>query len=254
MGYAEAFAYEEPAQIFAEYARLTACENDGRRDLDIGVFGGVSAADYAALQPFQWPRPNRGAAQDSRFFAEGRFYHPDGKARFVATPFRRPATRTCARYPLILNTGRIRDQWHTMTRSAKTPRLMAHIGEPYVEIHPADALAIGVEPAELAEVQSEHGRAVLRVAATERQRRGSLFAPMHWTDQYASQARIDAPLISARVTGPTACLPLSPVVAHDRWSRLTCLLGFLIRRPLLLLALRLFFLLGPLQPVSLGAL
>ena len=192
MGYGEGFAYEEPAQIFAEYARLTACENDGRRDLDIGAFGDISVADYAALEPFQWPRPRAGEARDARFFADGRFYHKDGKARFVATPFRRPATSTSDRFPLILNTGRIRDQWHTMTRTAKTPRLMAHIGEPFVEIHPADARAIGVEPADLAVVESEHGRAILRVVVTERQRRGSLFAPMHWTDQYASQARIDA--------------------------------------------------------------
>ncbi len=131
-------------------------------------------------------------SRDARFFADGRFYHKDGKARFVATPFRRPATCTSDRFPLSLNTGRIRDQWHTMTRTAKTPRLMAHIGEPFVEIHPADAGAMGVEPADLAVVESEHGRAILRVVVTERQRRGSLFAPMHWTDQYASQARVDA--------------------------------------------------------------
>ena len=192
MGYGEAFAYELPAQIFAEHARLTAYENDGRRDLDIGAYGDISAADYAALKPFQWPRPQKGEARETRFFADGRFYHPDGRARFVATPFRRPTTRTSERFPLILNTGRIRDQWHTMTRTAKTSRLMAHIGEPFIEIHPSDALAIGVAPADLAEVESAHGRAVLRVVVTERQRRGSLFAPMHWTDQYASQARVDA--------------------------------------------------------------
>ena len=73
-----------------------------------------------------------------------------------------------------------------MTRTAKTPRLMAHIGEPFVEIHPEDARAIGVAAADLAEIESEHGRAVLRVVVTERQRLGSLFAPMHWTDQYSA--------------------------------------------------------------------
>jgi assimilatory nitrate reductase catalytic subunit len=215
MGHAEAFAYDSAAQIFAEHARLTACENDGRRDLDIGAFGDISDADYAALDPFQWPRPHRGAAQDTRFFADGRFYHPDGKARFVATPFRRPATRTSERYPLILNTGRIRDQWHTMTRSAKAPRLMAHVGEPFVEIHPADAMAIGVEPTDLAEVESDHGRAVLRVVVTDRQRRGSLFAPMHWTDQFASRARIDALIGGA--TDPVSGQPelkITPVAAR----------------------------------------
>jgi len=215
MGHAEAFAYERPSQIFAEHARLTGCENGGRRDLDISAFGEISAADYAALKPFQWPWPPAGEARETRFFADGRFYHPDARARFVATPFRRPATRTSERYPLILNSGRIRDQWHTMTRSAKAPRLMAHIGEPFVETHPDDALAIGVKPADLAEVESEHGRAVLRVVVTESQRPGSLFAPMHWTDQYASQARVDA--LVGGATDPVSGQPelkITPVAAR----------------------------------------
>jgi assimilatory nitrate reductase catalytic subunit len=74
---------------------------------------------------------------------------------------------------------------------------MAHIGEPFVEIHPDDARTIGVVAADLAEIESEHGRAVLRVVVTERQRRGSLFAPMHWTDQHAALARVDALVSSA---------------------------------------------------------
>ena len=69
---------------------------------------------------------------------------------------------------------------------------MAHVGEPFVEIHHTDAAAIGVAPADLAEIESAHGRAILRVVVTERQRRGSLFAPMHWTDQHASLGRVDA--------------------------------------------------------------
>ena len=140
----------------------------------------------------QWPRLAGQEARETRFFADGRFYHVDGKARFSPTPFRKLASPTSARFPFVLNTGRIRDQWHTMTRSAKTPRLMAHVSEPFVEIHPADAAAIGVAPADLAEIESTHGRAILRVVVTERQRRGSLFAPMHWTDQHASLARVDA--------------------------------------------------------------
>ena len=197
MGFGDAFAYRSPAEIFAEYARLTATRNDGRRDLDLGALAGVSDRDYAALAPFQWPRRAGQATGETRFFAEGGFYHADGKARFVATPFRAPAARTNDAYPFVLNTGRIRDQWHTMTRTAKTPRLMAHIGEPFVEIHPDDAKSIGVKPADLAEIESAHGRAVLRVVVTERQRRGSLFAPIHWTEQYASLARVDALVGSA---------------------------------------------------------
>jgi assimilatory nitrate reductase catalytic subunit len=79
-----------------------------------------------------------------------------------------------------------------MTRTAKTPRLMAHIGEPFLEIHPLDAEAAGLEPAGLAKIESARGCVVLRVVITSRQRRGSVFAPMHWTDQLASNARINA--------------------------------------------------------------
>jgi assimilatory nitrate reductase catalytic subunit len=192
MGFGEAFAFETPAEIFAEYAALTGTENDGARDLDLGALAGVSHADYDALMPFMWPRRAGEAARETRFFGDGRFHHPDGRARFVPTPFRAPASAASALYPLLLNTGRIRDQWHTMTRTAKTPRLMAHIGEPFLEVHPADAAAFGLRPAALAEVLSANGRAVLRVVVSERQRRGSVFAPMHWTDQYASNGRVDA--------------------------------------------------------------
>jgi assimilatory nitrate reductase catalytic subunit len=192
MGFAEAFAYREAAEIFAEYARLTAEQNGGSRDLDLGALGDIDAKDYDALAPFQWPRPAGAEPRETRFFADGRFYHANGKARFIPTPFRKLASPASARFPFVLNTGRIRDQWHTMTRSAKTPRLMAHVSEPFVEIHPADAAAIGLAPADLAEIESAHGRAILRVVVTERQRRGSLFAPMHWTDQHASLARVDA--------------------------------------------------------------
>ena len=211
MGFGDAFAYRSPGEIFAEYARLTATENDGLRDLDLGALADISDADYAALAPFQWPRRRGEAPRETRFFADGRFYHADGKARFVATPFRAPAARTSDRYPLILNTGRIRDQWHTMTRTAKTPRLMAHIGEPFVEIHPDDARTIGVAAADLAEIDSPRGRAVLRVVVTDRQRRGSLFAPMHWTEQYASLARVDA--LAASVVDPDSGQPELKITA-----------------------------------------
>jgi assimilatory nitrate reductase catalytic subunit len=215
MGFIEAFAYREPAEIFAEHARLTAEQNNGRRDLDLGALGDIGAKDYDELAPFQWPRPAGAEPCKTRFFADGRFYHPDGRARLIPTPFRKLAAPTSARYPFVFNTGRIRDQWHTMTRTAKAHRLMAHVGEPFVEIHPADAAAIGVAPADLAEIESAHGRAILRVVVTERQRRGSVFAPMHWTDQHASLARVDALIAAAAdpVSGQPE-LKAAPIMAR----------------------------------------
>ncbi|ANH07834.1 nitrate reductase [Shinella sp. HZN7] len=205
MGFARAFAYERPAEIFAEHAALSAFENHGGRDFDIGAYAGIGSAAYDALGPFQWPQPAGRAEAETRFFAEGGFYHADGKARFVAvTPA--DADRTNAAYPFTLNTGRIRDQWHTMTRTGKSARLSAHIAEPFAELHPRDALEIGVAPAGLVEIESPLGRAVVRALVTDRQARGSLFAPMHWNDQYAAKARIDAlvPPLTDRVSGQPA--------------------------------------------------
>ena len=195
MGFSNAFAYSGAAGIFAEHARLSAANNNGTRDFDIGAFGQVKDDDYAALTPFQWPRGAgeiAKAASAKRFFGDGGYFTPDRRARFVATPYRTPASAASPDFPLILNTGRIRDQWHTMTRTAKSARLMGQAGEPLVEIHPADAARLGLQPAALASIESTHGKAILRVLISERQRPGSVFVPMHWNDQFAGLARIDA--------------------------------------------------------------
>src|SRR5581483_7290004 len=119
--------------------------------------------EYDALVPIQWPaakaRNFSGSAgtatapatrESDRPFADGRFSTPTGKARMVAVTPRAPVNARSAPFPLALNTGRIRDQWHTMTRTARAARLLAHIGEPYVEVHPDDARAYGLRPGTLA--------------------------------------------------------------------------------------------------------
>ena len=95
-----------------------------------------------------------------------------------------------ARLPFRLNTGRIRDQWHTMTRSGLSPRLSVHLPEPFVEVHPTDADAAGLSDDGFARVTTSYGDCVLKVSISEGQQRGSLFAPIHWSDQTASSARI----------------------------------------------------------------
>lgn len=205
MGFAEAFAYTAPAEIFSEHAALSAFENAGRRDFDIGAHAGIAQNAYDALAPFQWPQPAGQAPTETRFFADGGFYHAGGKAGFVAVePVE--SDRTNADHPFTLNTGRIRDQWHTMTRTGKSARLSSHIAEPFAELHPRDAMEIGVGNAGLVEIESPQGRVVVRALITERQARGSIFAPMHWNDQFAARARIDAvvPAITDRFSGQPA--------------------------------------------------
>jgi assimilatory nitrate reductase catalytic subunit len=194
MGFAEAFSFATPAEIFAEHARLSEFDNDGRRDFDIGP---LAALDYDRLEPVQWPVDRLGQGT-ARLFADGRFFHPDGKARFVATAAKPPAGSVSAAFPLALNTGRIRDQWHTMTRTGKSPRLSSHIPDPFVAVLPDDCRRFGLTAGGLAELSSRRGTALLRVAEDDAQRPGELFAPIHWNDQFATRAvvgRLIAPAI-----------------------------------------------------------
>ncbi|MBB3457200.1 assimilatory nitrate reductase catalytic subunit [Rhizobium sp. BK313] len=210
MGFVDAFSFPSTADIFAEHAALSSFENDGSRDFDIGAYQQIAADDYDALSPFQWPQSVGSAPQATRFFADGRFFHADHKARFVAVKAQ-ASDRTNAEFPFTLNTGRIRDQWHTMTRTGKSARLSAHIAEPFAEIHPRDAIEIGVSDAGLIEIESPHGKVIVRALVTERQARSSLFVPMHWNDHFAAKARIDA--VVAPLTDPVSGQPASKNVA-----------------------------------------
>jgi assimilatory nitrate reductase catalytic subunit len=137
LGFGQAFAWQSVADIFREHATLSAFENDGTRDFDIGAQAAIDDEAYRTLAPFVWPN-------GGRFFGEGRFYHGDRRARFVATAVRAPVHAPTLSRPLRLNTGRVRDQWHTMTRTGKSVRLAGHRPEPTVELHPRDAALRGI--------------------------------------------------------------------------------------------------------------
>ena len=200
MGFARAFDYESPAEIFREYAALSGIAGRFGRDFDICGLSDLSDAGYAALAPTRWPVT--ASRQGGRFFADGRFYHADGKAKFLPVTAKAPAAATSAEFPFRLNTGRIRDQWHTMTRTGLSARLSAHLAEPFLDIHPADAARLGIGAADLVEVKNLHGRAILRARITDAVRVGEVFAPMHWTGETAPSARIDALV-------PGVCDPVS---------------------------------------------
>jgi assimilatory nitrate reductase catalytic subunit len=99
----------------------------------------LDAAQYDALQPIQWPVTPTHPDGCARLFSDGRYYTPSGRARLIPITPHLPVARLDAPHPFLLNTGRIRDQWHTMTRSGRSVRLLSHIAEPFVEIHPEDA-------------------------------------------------------------------------------------------------------------------
>lgn len=206
MGFASAFDYSSPATIFTEHAALSAFENDGSRDFDIGAYSDLPRSDYESMPPFNWPQPASGQREITRFFADGKFFHPDGKARIIA-PSLPKSIQTSTDYPLTLNTGRIRDQWHTMTRTGKSARLSSHMAEPFAEIHPRDAMDAGINSADLVEIESPLGKIVVRALVTDRQARGNVFVPMHWNDQFAGNARVDVLVLP--VTDPLSGQPAS---------------------------------------------
>src|SRR5262249_9374956 len=138
LGFGAAFDYTSAADVFREHAALSAFENDGNRDFDIGALTSVSDEAFDAMTPVQWPPRWCVLEHTQRFFAHGPFFTNARKARFVAPEIPALRRETSAGRPLRLNTGRIRDQWHTMTRSGLSPRLGAHLPEPFVEIHPDD--------------------------------------------------------------------------------------------------------------------
>lgn len=241
MGYAEAFQYTKPAHIFREHARLSGFENEGKRAFDISALSELSDVEYDALLPVQWPvqrakspraplfqsggldnqlqrtplfaKGGQGGFGDERFkgtarlFTNGKFYTPSGKARMIAVTPQLPAVAADAGFPLVLNTGRIRDQWHTMTRTGKVPRLNAHLFEPFVQVQMSDAQKYQLQDGGLAILTSRHGSMLARVQISDDQRPGSVFVPMHWNDAFAKSARVDA--LVAPITDPISGQPES---------------------------------------------
>ena len=216
MGWQAAFDYAGPAEIFREHAALSGIAAGFGRDFDISGLSDLSDGEYDTMTPVRWPVS--ATRTGGRFFGDGRFFTPSGKARLVPVTCRAPATRTGPRYPFRLNTGRVRDHWHTMTRTALSPRLSRHLAEPFLEIHPDDAARLGLAPADIARVQSPHGAALLRVKVTDAVAPGEPFAPMHWTGEYASAGRVDV-LVEAE-TDPFSGQPESKasVVAVERYD------------------------------------
>ncbi|MDD1607662.1 MAG: molybdopterin-dependent oxidoreductase [Methylococcaceae bacterium] len=192
MGFEAAFNYHSPVDIFREHAALSGFENNGQRDFDISAFADISATDYEQFQPIQWPVNAAYPQGRARLFADGQFFTPSGKAQFIAVTPRPPVNAPDEQYPLILNTGRLRDQWHTMTRTALAAKLNQHKPEPFVEIHPIDAEQQGLLAHSLARLESRWGAMLARVQITDSQLQGNVFVPMHWTDQYASFGRMGA--------------------------------------------------------------
>lgn len=207
LGYGEAFDYLGPAQVFREHAALSAYRNGGERVFNLAGLSELSDADYDNLAPVQWPVLTNPACGTARLFDDGGFCTADGRARLVPIDTVLPATQPTEQQPLVVNSGRIRDQWHTMTRTAKSARLLQHRSEPFIEVHPQDLERYGVADRELAILANDGQYYVGRVRRCPEQRRGEVFVPIHWNHQYASSGLASA--LMRRVTDPFSGQPES---------------------------------------------
>ena len=168
---------EDVFQSLKELSRGQACDISGIEGYaDLDRRGGI-----------QWPwsvedaKHGTAPEQERRLFADGRFYHSDGRAKFLfAEPEQMPEP-ACSEYPFVLLTGRGSvSQWHTETRTSKSPVLRSlYPSEPYVEIHPADAMRLTIQAGQLVLVQSRRGECAVRASITSTVQEGQLFMPMH---------------------------------------------------------------------------
>ncbi len=232
MGWKTAFAYDRPAEIWREHVRLSAYRNDGARLFSLAGHGAGGNADYDAMAPFRW---------GGTPFADGRFPTPDGRARLVPL-VQKPLAAPLKDWPLTLNTGRYRDQWHTMTRTGLAPKLARHREEPLVEIHPDDAARLAIADGGLARVTTPQGDSLYRVAVTDGQRPGELFTPIHWTDRTSSGGRTG--LLPRPLTDPISgqpgfkSTPANVTAVTTRWRGFLIVAGEPVRRPECLWATR----------------
>ncbi|MGE5694596.1 MAG: molybdopterin-dependent oxidoreductase [Candidatus Sericytochromatia bacterium] len=202
LGYAHAFAYESSEQVFDEIVSFS----------NPATGYDVRGASYRRLEggPVQWPCPpddecdrhpirylNDGISQPLHVSDDGHvprlaFPTRSRRAAFLARPHVDPAEMPDDDYPLVLNTGRLQHQWHTMTKTGTVDQLNKLNPAPFVEVHPDDADALGIVDGARAELVSRRGRAVLPAVVTDRVSAGTCFAPFHWNDEHGELLTVNA--------------------------------------------------------------
>ncbi|MEZ9488864.1 molybdopterin oxidoreductase family protein [Vibrio breoganii] len=191
MGFKEAFDYIHEGEIFAEYAKLTTLGNDNF-DRDLNLIGLTQLDDkgYSQLKPQQWPVAElQHQVVNQRLFSDGQFYTPNKRARFVAVNYQAPLAKADAKHPLILNSGRVRDHWHTMSRTGLSPKLAEHTTEPFVQVHPDTASKYQILDGQLAKVSNLQGEALVRAKVTSEVSPSQLFMPIHWNETTSKNSK-----------------------------------------------------------------
>ena len=183
------FPFQNPEQIFNEHR-----ESTRGRDLDI------TGLSYAVLDrdgPQQWPYPESARSGCTRLYTDGVFPTSSGRARFIATEYQPPAEEPDARFPVRLTTGRLRDQWHSMTRTGLVARLFSHSPEPEIVVNETDLQKAGHSNHDLVRVTSRRGSAVMKIRASDDMRPGDAFIAMHWGSRFTSGVGTNALTVAA---------------------------------------------------------
>lgn len=177
------FPYATAEAVFNEHRETTR-----GRDLDI------TGLSWEMLDsgPQQWPFPAGAAAGQVRLYGDGVYPTGSGRARFHAAPYRQVAEPIDARYPLHLNTGRMRDQWHAMSRTGRVARLFAHVDAPRLAMNPRDLERRRLKDGDLVRVKSRRGEVVVAAEASEAIRPGQCFLPMHWGARFMGGHGVNA--------------------------------------------------------------
>ena len=170
------FEFASAEALFEEYKQLTV-----GRDLDLS---GLSYALLDSLGPQQWPFPEGAQQGTARLYADGQFPTGSGRARFLAEAYRAPQEKREARFPLTLNTGRLRDQWHGMSRTGTAARLFGHVEEAVLGLHPDEMRRRRLLAGDLVKVRSRRGSLIVSVQADDGVRSGQAWLPMHWGKRF----------------------------------------------------------------------
>ncbi|MCH2158242.1 MAG: nitrate reductase [Oleiphilaceae bacterium] len=220
MGF-DGFDFASQHEVFDEYAGLTAYKNNGSRDLDLSGLCDLSSQEYDQLAPVQWPINDENPKGTKRLFEDGKFFTLSQKANCIAVQFRPPEQAVSEDFPFVLNSGRLRDQWHTMTRTGMSAQLSQHTANAYIAIHPEDAKDLSLEQGAYVSVtsavNSDADQVVLPVVIDDGLRRGELFVPIHWGTTWSSSSAIAKLYTDARdpISGQPelkhAAVALSPV-------------------------------------------
>jgi len=197
-GHPTLFPYDTPEQVWNEHR-----ESTRGRDLDI------TGLTYARIEatPEQWPFPEGATTGRVRLYEDGVFPTADGRAKFHDAAYEPVAEPRDARFPFSLNTGRLRDQWHGMSRTGTIGRLFGHVPEPSIEMNAADLSRLQLAAGDLVHVTSRRGTLILPVVASEQVAVSQAFIAMHWGEEVLSGSTSNGVKVQGvnAVTSPAYC-------------------------------------------------